>query len=164
MLTGLQLRIAAGLLVLAAAFGAGWRWEHGRAERRAAVVAAAQAQRDAVAAAAYQKAVSERDTAEQEARDANRRIFTDLEPKLAAAAADGARLARLLHEALARASSGPAEAPSGVPGAADSPGVPGSQSTVAGPIERATGEALAACQRDSARLAALQEEVRGQMP
>ena len=153
----------AAMLVLAGIFYAGAHWQHGRDEAKAAKVAAVQAQRDAIAAAAYAKAVQDRDAAEKSATEANRRIYADLEPRLAASLADGKRLARLLHDALSRASSGPEPAHPDQPGAADAPGVPASQGTIAGDIERATGEAFAACERDSLRLTALQGQIRGQM-
>ena len=151
------------LLVLGAMFYMGARWQGGRDAVKEAVIAAAQAQRDAIAAATYAKAVQDRDSAEKAARDANGRIENDLRPKLTAATADGARLARLLHDALARPSS---IAPSTTPdqsGSPDASGVPSSVQTDGGPIERSVADVLSACGRDSARLTALQAEVRGQL-
>ena len=151
------------LLVLGAMFYMGVHWQGGRDADKAAKIAATQAQRDAAASAAFTLEVKRVQAAEQAATEANRRIYADLEPKLAAATADGARLARLLHEALARPSSGaPATAPDR-PGAANPSGVPGSVQTDGGPIERALADVLATCGRDSARLTALQAEVQGQM-
>lgn len=154
----------AGLLVIAALFGAGAHWQAGRDEVKAGKVAERQAQRDAIAAATYAKAVQERDEAERAASAANARIYADLEPKLAASVADGARLARLLHDALAAAPSGSAgpSVPSQPP-APEPSGVPAGVPAISGPIERATADVFAACARDSARLTALQAEVSGQI-
>ena len=148
------------LLVLGAMFYMGAHWQGGRDAAKEAVIAAAQAQRDAIAATAYAKAVQDRDAAEKAATEANRRIYADLEPKLANAAADGARLARLLHEALASPGSG---APATAPDQSAAHDASGVASSDPGTVERLTADAFSACERDSTRLTALQAEVRGQL-
>ena len=148
------------LLVLGAMFYMGAHWQGGRDAAKEAVIAAAQAQRDAIAATAYDKAVQDRDAAEKAATEANRRIYADLEPKLANAAADGARLARLLHEALASPGSGAPATHPDQPPASNPSGVAGSDP---GAIERLTADAFAACERDAGRLTALQDEIRPQL-
>lgn len=158
----------AGLLALLAIvgsiFGCGAHWQAGRDATKAAKVATIQAQRDAIAAATYAKAVQDRDAAEKAATEANRRIYADLEPKLAAATADGRRLARLLHDALSRpANRGTGQAAPDQPGTAPAVGESGSTGKIAGPIERGLGDYIASCTRDEARFSALKEEVRGQL-
>lgn len=154
----------AGLLVLGGIFAAGAHWQSGRDVAKAARVAATQATRDAIAAATFQTEVSKRETAEQNARDANERIYDDLQPKLDAAAADSTRLARLLHNAIsASARRDAADKAPDHAGTPDTTGVPDSTQTLAGPVERAAADAFAACDRDSMRLAALQAEVRAQL-
>ena len=152
----------AGLAVLGAIFYAGAHWQSGRDAAKAAVVAARQAERDAVAADAYAKATNATLQAERAAQAVNWRIENELEPKLAASTADAARLARRLRDALAARPGGGA-----VPEGADNPqsagtsGVPSGTGTAG--IEAATADALASCTRDSARLTALQSEIRGQL-
>ena len=58
-------RLSAAAAVLVAAFAAGVHWEGGRAAQRAAVVAAAQAQRDRALADGFELAVQQRDAAER---------------------------------------------------------------------------------------------------
>ena len=154
---------AALLLALMGAGGRIWWLEHDlrQAEIKAEHVAAAQAERDATAAAAFANAVQERDEAEKQATAANRTIYEQLEPKLAASVADGTRLARLLHNALqARDRNRAAAANPDQPGITQSTGEPSSTGAA---IEAATAEYDATCVRDAARLTALQAEIAGQM-
>jgi hypothetical protein len=155
-----------GVLGLSGGWIAGAYVRGVKADKDIAAITVAQARIDVAAAAELVAETNRRQKAEQENRDANLKIYTVLEPQLAAAADDAKRLARQLRDALAAAGAArrdAAAAHADQPGAADGAGVPGDQGEIAGPIERATADALAACQRDSDRLAALQAEVRGQL-
>ena len=164
MLTGLQLRSAIGLLVLAAAFGAGWRFEHVRAVKRAATVAAAQAVKDAAASAAFAKAVTERDQAQKLVTTLNRKIYAELEPQRAAAVERGNDLARRLRDAYAAlASRGTVPEGAGHAGAAGAVEGAGTVQSIAGRIERANADFIAECLKTDANYTALQAEVRGQL-
>ena len=152
------------LLVLGAMFYMGAHWQGGRDATKAAVIAAAQAQRDAAAATAFELEVKKVQAAEQAATEANRRIYADLEPKLAAATASSNDFARRLRDAIAAESdSGPVPQGTGHVVPIDSSRESGSAGAVAGPIERATADYDAACQRDALRFSALQAEVQAQL-
>ena len=148
----------AGLLAVTLAFASGAHWQAGRDERKAANIAAQQAILDAVAFENYSKATQRAIKAEHDAQDANRKIYADLEPKLAVANDNGARLARLLHSATqAGANRCPVPTDTGV-------GSPSGPSGVAADsIEAATGAHFAACERDAVRLNALAAQIKGQM-
>ena len=150
-------RYLALLSVLGAVFYAGAHWQSGRDARKAADIAAKQAILDSVAAENYSKAMQHIIAVEHTAQDLNRRVYADLEPKLALATADGRRLASLLHASAARASCDAPVAP------ADQPAVAGASAVTGGEIEAAEATYYAACDSDALRFGALQEQVRGQM-
>mgnify|MGYP001558138224 CR=1 FL=1 len=146
------------ILVAGAVFYAGAHWQSGRDAATAAKIAARQALLDQVAFENYSKASLRAIKAEHDAQEANRRIYADLEPKLAASRSDGAITARRLRDALA--TGGRCGAVPEAPGA----GVTTDTSGVAADgVEAATGAHLASCTRDAARLTALQDVVKGQM-